>query len=191
VLKKEITEGLRTGAGYGLVTAAVLHFVPTLPLVGALLAPVAAPLIVATVAIAAFLKGLHKWNESQLLVAQAKLRQHLNASLLQVRNQYVEVNIESGRLCVVDEYFEKLERSMLGQVQALAKQKSQEALAEIARLEEIAKADNVQRKQQLEKVDSQIKTWTELNRKLVEVASQLERMAPGSRIVSAASTGGA
>jgi GTPase SAR1 family protein len=173
VIKKEIVEGLRTGAGYGLVTIAVLHLVT-----------LAVP-IVAVVAIAAFLKGHQKWRESQLMAAQGKLRQYLQSCLQHVRNQYLEVNVEQGKFSVVDEYFERLERSMLDQVRKLAQQKSDEARAELVRLEELAKADKARRQQEMEKVSTHLTAWGGLGKKLGEITSQLERMLPGQGIATA------
>jgi hypothetical protein len=175
IIKREIVEGLRTGAGYGLVTITVLHLIT-----------LAAP-IVAVVAIAAFLKGHEKWRESQLMAAQSKLRQYLHSCLQHVRNQYLEVDVEQGKFSVVDEYFERLERSMLEQVRTLARQKSDEARAELTRLEELAKTDKAQRKQQMEKVSAHLAAWGALGKKLEEILSQLARMLPGQGIATVAS----
>jgi hypothetical protein len=149
-------------------------------------APLALTIAAVGGVIAAAVYGWRSAGMRQTSIAKEHLRKNLDHVLQQVRQQLLEVNMKTGKDSVVDEYFAALERTMLGEVQKVAKQKEQEAKAEHDRLIEAGKLNDQQRKDGIEKTRRQLVEWDELGKAIEGMSARLNALDQPSAMAPAA-----
>jgi GTPase SAR1 family protein len=108
--------------------------------------------------------GVQKALRGEVQQARQELYRRLMEVLSHVQGNFYEVNLASGRLSVVDEYFRTVERTMNEQIGDLVRQKSKEANAEITRLTETAKLDAQQRETESKRIRNQLAEWDEIGK---------------------------
>lgn len=150
----------------------------------AMLAPVA--LIAAVPALLVLVGGgIVRARRARLEEAQEELRAHLQNTLHRLCHHFfVDVDLATGQLCRVDEYFRALERAMSEQLRRMVAKKSGEADAEIARLTEAAKLDDQERRIKAEQTREQLVEWEKIGnaaREVMERIKALEESGPGWR----------
>lgn len=146
---------------------------------GTVLSITVAPLAIATAAIGlvgAFVYGWKSSKQRQLAAVQAQLSKNLDSVLHQVRTQFTETDMESGRFGLVEEYFTAVERAMMDQIQTIAKQKEQEAKAEYARLVETGKLNEQQRQESIGQTKRQLDEWDALGKTIEGVSARLNAL---------------
>jgi hypothetical protein len=119
-------------------------------------------------------RGWRAAGQEQVRAAQQELRKHFAGVLQQVRRQFFDVQLASGRLSQVDEYFHAFERTMLDQLHTIVQQKSEEARAELARVVEASKLDGQQRKATAERLQQQMTGWEELGAAINRIMAHLK-----------------
>ncbi len=134
--------------------------------------PVAATVVVGTV-IWRMVTGWKKAKETQLNSARAELQRYLATVLQDVRQQFINVDLDTLHKSLVDEYFERLVQAVSAQVQKLAAQKSQEAKAEYERLVVQAKLADEQRVAKGRQLQQQIAEWERLGKAMQGLLGEL------------------
>jgi len=163
--KASMLELLRNSASYGLVTMSVLS------IVGILATP-----LVAVVSIVMFFGGWRLSKEHQLNQARTSLRQHLGEVILSIRKVYLEVDQQQSRQSIAEDYFGNLEQTTMEQVLSLAKTKSEEARAELHRLDEAMKLDQTHRRQEYERLTLHIGSWDQISKRQEELSRQINEL---------------
>jgi GTPase SAR1 family protein len=123
--------------------------------------------------------GFRGWKvgrEAQLKNARQELQKYLTDVLRRVWQYFLDVDQASGRSSLVEDYFEALERNTSEQLRKLAAQKSEEAQAEQARLEEDARLGDRERKARSEQLQAQLAEWQGIGPSLREVAAGLREL---------------
>lgn len=150
----------------------------------------AAPLALAVAAVggvvAAAVYGWRSAGKRQTRIAQEQLRRNLDQVLQQVRQRLLDVDIETGRDGLVDEYFASLERAMLEEVQKVAKQKEKEARAEYSRLMESGKLDEQQRQERIGQAERQLSEWDTTGKAIEGIGARLNELDKSPVAASAA-----
>jgi hypothetical protein len=157
MLRGAVSGGMMLG---GAATAA--NLVLTNGIMAALATPAAvfaAPAVILLTGI-----GIGSVRKAELRNTQQQLTSRLRELLLRVHRHFFDVDLASGRLSLVDEYFKTLERTMNEQIGDLVQQRSREANAEIARLTEAAKLDDQQREAQSKRIRKQLAEWDEIGK---------------------------
>jgi GTPase SAR1 family protein len=161
VAREEAIEGFALGVLGGSIVGSV-----TGPL-----APVVATIGAAIGSLWGLRIGWERAQLEELEDAKATLEKSLPNLIQQVRQQFFSEPDTSFRSSPVDEYFNGLDRAMDEQIQAIVKQKSEEAEAEHARLDQAGELDEQQRKDSIERAQRQLTEWDALG-KAIENASE-------------------
>jgi GTPase SAR1 family protein len=134
----------------------------------------------ALVAIPALLLLAHLAIKDAGRVEVKNARDQLNAKLeklvLEVHRHFTEVDLTSGRLSLVDEYFKTLERTMNEHIGDLVRQRSREANAEIARLAEASKLDAQQREATSRRLRAQLAEWDTIGKEIKDIMAQIKAL---------------
>ena len=119
------------------------------------------------------------WKEAEmteLMGAKATLRENLANAIEPVRQQFFSEPSASFRSSPVDEYFNGLDQVMDEQIQAIVKQKLEEAEAEQARLDQAGELDDEQRKESMERTKRQLSEWEALGKAIQDVSTRLNEL---------------
>ncbi|CAK0776579.1 Dynamin N-terminal domain-containing protein [Gammaproteobacteria bacterium] len=167
--------GSAAAAGWGAATSTTL----THMLASSLFPPLAIGLAIAA-GIWALLqgeRGYQRVEETQLKQAQQELHRHLHESRERVRRYYFDVNLGAGRVHhLVDEHFGGQMRRIVTEVQRLARQKSEEARLELARLTDQFNLDEQQRAARLAGLRSQSAQWNQVGQDIQGVIQDTETL---------------
>lgn len=115
-------------------------------------------------------------SRGQVNSAKGQLKMQLAEVLQKVRRYFFDVDLASANFSRVDEYFRELERATFGQVQEMVRQKSQDAAAEISRLNESIKLDDQQREARAREIREQLAEWDKLGKSVRDVMSQIKKL---------------
>lgn len=105
---------------------------------------IAGPVAAAAGVVAAVWTLVRFWNkpeESQLATARQQLRQHALETLSRIRRRFLEVDLDSSRYSLVDEFLGDFERQVVAQVNNMTTQRLADAQAEVSRLVDVARMD--------------------------------------------------
>jgi GTPase SAR1 family protein len=119
------------------------------------------------------------WKEAELTElqgAKAILVENLPNLIEPVRRQFFSEPDTSFRSSPVDEYFNGLDRAMEEQIQAIVKQKLEEAEAEHARLDQSGELDDQQRKDSIEQTQRQLSDWEAIGKVIQNVSARLNAL---------------
>jgi GTP-binding protein EngB required for normal cell division len=129
-------------------------------------------------------RGWKDASKMQVATAQAELRKHLNAVLQQVRRHFFDVDLSSGRGCLVDGFFNDVERLTLDRVQEILVRESAAFQDEAAKFAQWAKLDDQQKSARAQQIRMQIADWAEAGRMLQASLQWLQAHAPAGNTVA-------
>jgi hypothetical protein len=142
-------------------------------------APWFAPLAILGIVGAGIWAAARGWRTvqgAQVKEAQHALHDHLTALLREVHERFFYQNQAYDGQSLVSYYFDTLANAMEEQIQQIADEKSDEAQAEIARLDAGMKLDQQQRSVQARQVQEQLSEWDSLGRLIRSTASTLKSL---------------
>ena len=119
-------------------------------------------------------RGWQVATAGQIKAARQELHRHLASILQEVRKHFFDVNLNSGRFSRVDEYFNGMDKLLADHVALLAKQKLEQAQAEIKRLVEESQLDDQQRKARAEQTRKHLTEWDEIGQEIMNLQSELK-----------------
>jgi hypothetical protein len=121
--------------------------------------------------------------------AREQLYSSLSSVLQEVHHQFSSPSLAYGGLSPIDKELGSLERAMAGHIQAIAAQKSEQAQAELARIDEAARLDDQQRKVRAGLVQDQIVEWDGIGSSLKAIMADLQALDQASAPASALASG--
>jgi len=116
--------------------------------------------------------------------ARADLKKNLGIVRQEVYTHFFSSDASSDKYGRVVEYFNAIESSLIGQVEAVAKQKSDERDNEIA-LQRTALSDEPQRKAEAERTRQRLDEWDEMGKTIKSVSARLAALNPQSTLQTA------
>ena len=133
-------------------------------------APWLGPAIIIGGALWGIRQGWSSGSERELTRVRDQLMKNLAKIMLQVRSYFLEVDIASGRLAVVEEHFALFESQFKEAVSTVARRASEQADAELKRLADNARLDDEQRKARARLTQEQSGEWNKLGGRLKDLA---------------------
>lgn len=121
-----------------------------------------------------FVRAWTTSEQAQLQEAQEELHTHLALVLQEVQDYFFAANMVVSRLSLLEEYFNRLERRVFEQMEALVAQKSAEAQTEIARLTEEAQLDDAQRQSKATQTRQQVAEWDQISGAIQKIVVELQ-----------------
>ncbi len=119
-------------------------------------------------------RGWRAAQDTQLKEVQRALHEHLTDVLSEVRERFFFPNQAYDGQNLVNYYFDTLADAMEDQIQQIADEKSDEAQAEIARLDGEAKLDEQQRSMRTRQLQGRLSEWDNLGRLIRSTAMALQ-----------------
>lgn len=152
---------------------------------GGALSVVLVPWVVlpAAVAIAGLLvtKSLMDTRSKQLEKIKGELRKNLGNVLNQVKRHFLDVDSASNRHSRVDEFFNELQSNVSEHIQAVVKQKHEEANKEVGRLNEEAMLGDKERADRNKELEQQLAEWKKVGETLGQLVRQLVALSQTQR----------
>ncbi len=146
---------------------------------------VVAPWIVlpAVVAVAGLLvtKSVMDTRSKQLERIKGELRKNLGNVLNQVKRHFLDVDSASNRHSRVDEFFNELQSNVSEHIQAVVKQKHEEANKEVGRLNEEAMLGDKERADRNKELEQQLAEWKKVGETLGQLVRQLVALSQTQR----------
>lgn len=139
------------------------------------LGPPAALVAVPVLLVLAY-RAIKDAGQEEIKSARDQLNATLGKLVLGVHRHFNEVDLADGRLCLVDEYFKTLERTMNEHIGDLVRQRSGEANVEIARLTEAARLDDQQRESRSRRLRAQLDEWEMIGKKIKDTMTGIKAL---------------
>lgn len=117
-------------------------------------------------------------DNPQVKIAQQELRRHLAAVLQRVRRHFLDVDLATGRPCLVDDYFFAVERALMEHIGQVVRRQSEQARAEVGRLVEAARLDDQQRAAQAAEIQQGSVEWDAIGKGIEHAAARLRPVRP-------------
>jgi hypothetical protein len=89
------------------------------------------------------------------------------------KTRILDVDLATGRPCLVDNYFFGLERALMERIGQMVRQQSEQARAEVGRMIETAKLDDQQRAAQAAEVQEALAEWEAIGKGIEHAAARL------------------
>lgn len=138
---------------------------------------IAAPgLALAVAAVWGLYAGWKCSTQNQVRSARQELARHLSEVLQEVRQFFFNVDLETGRLSLMDETFGSLGQAVQDQIHQMVVKKSAEAQQEYNRLVEETRLSDQQRQKRYEQACGQLQDWDGLGQRMQAAAAELKAL---------------